>query len=128
MGEDGAALLGRPKDPGRSGGDNRRFVEATMDYSDRQSLARPSGVFRQMEHDLLVPLHRGYDGLKGWQDFWVDEETDAARAARLAADEAFALEGEHHLMDGRRSDGEEALDVGFGGRPSEGERIGMNKG
>jgi hypothetical protein len=31
-------------------------------------------------------------------------------------------------MDGRRSDGEEALDVGFGGRPSEGERIGMNKG
>jgi hypothetical protein len=35
-------------------------------------------------------------------------------AACLAADEAFALEGERHLMDGRRSDGEEALDVGFG--------------
>ena len=40
----------------------------------------------------------------------------------------FTLEGEHHLMDGGRSDGEEALDVGFGGRPSEGGRIGMNKG
>jgi len=36
--------------------------------------------------------------------------------------------GERHLMDGRRSDGEEALDVGFGRRLSEEERIGMNKG
>ena len=59
----------------------------------------------------LVPLHRGYDGLKLWQAFWVDEEADAA------ADEAFALEGERHLMDGGRSDGEEAPDVGFSGRP-----------
>ena len=41
---------------------------------------------------------------------------------------AFSLEGEHHLMDGRRGDGEEALDVGFSGRPSEGERVGMNRG
>ena len=31
-------------------------------------------------------------------------------------------------MDRRRGDGEEALDVGFSGRPSEGERVGMNKG
>lgn len=75
-----------------------------------------------------MALHRGYDGLEGRQGFWVDKETDTASAAWFAADEAFALEGEHHLMDGGRSDGEEALDVGFGGRPSEGERIGMNKG
>ena len=77
---------------------------------------------------LLVPLHRGYDGLKLWQAFWVDKEADAASAAWFAADEAFALEGEHHLMDGGRSDGEEAPDVGLSGRPSEGKRIGMNKG
>jgi hypothetical protein len=31
-------------------------------------------------------------------------------------------------MDRGRGDGEEALDVGFSGRASEGERIGMNKG
>ena len=66
--------------------------------------------------------------MKLWQAFWVDEEADAASAAWFAADEAFALEGERHLMDGGRSDGEEAPDVGFSGRPSEGERIGMNKG
>ena len=86
--------------------------------------ARPDG---EPERGL-VALHRGYDGLEGRQGFWVDKETDTASAAWFAADEAFALEGEHHLMDGGRSDGEEALDVGFGGRPSEGERIGMNKG
>ena len=78
--------------------------------------------------EVLVPLHRGYDGLKLWQAFWVDKEADAASAAWFAADEAFALEGEHHLMDGGRSDGEEAPDVGLSGRPSEGKRIGMNKG
>jgi len=66
--------------------------------------------------------------LEGRQNFRVDEETDAAWAACLSGDESFALGGEHHLMDGRRSDGEEALDVGLGGRPSEGERIGMNEG
>jgi hypothetical protein len=57
--------------------------------------------------------------LKFWQDFWVDEEADASSGARFAADEAPALEGEDHLMDRRRSDSEEALDVGFGGRSSE---------
>jgi len=65
----------------------------------------------------LVPVRRGYDGLEGGQAFWIDEEADAASAARFAADEAFALEGERHLMDGGRSDGEEAPDVGFSGRP-----------
>ena len=66
--------------------------------------------------------------MKRGQEFWVDEEADASSGAGFAADEAFALEGEHHLMDGRRGHVEEALDVGFGGRPSEDERIGMNKG
>jgi hypothetical protein len=32
------------------------------------------------------------------------------------------------IVDGWRGDGEEALDVGFSGRPSDCERIGMNKG
>src|ERR1700728_3242254 len=30
MGEDGTSLPGQPTDPGRSGGDNRRFIEAVL--------------------------------------------------------------------------------------------------
>jgi len=30
VGEDGAACLGKPTDPGRNGGDNRLFLEAVL--------------------------------------------------------------------------------------------------
>ena len=46
----------------------------------------------------------------------------------MTAYEAVSFEGHDHLVDRRRADAEVALDVGFGGWPSDGERIGMNKG
>ena len=77
---------------------------------------------------ILVPLHRGYDGLKLWQDFRVDQKLDAAGDAWLAANEPLTFEGKHHLMDGRWADGEEALHVGFGRWAAGDERIGMDEG
>jgi hypothetical protein len=68
---------------------------------------------------MRVPVHRGYDGLEFWQDFRVDKKLDAARDAWVAANESLSFEGEHHLMDGRWGDGEEALHVGFGGWASD---------
>ena len=75
----------------------------------------------------LVPLHRGYDGLEFWQNFRVDAEADASSAAWRSADETLAFEGEHHLMNGRGRDCEEALHVGLGGRSSHDERISVNE-
>ena len=46
----------------------------------------------------------------------IDDHLDAARHSWLTADQAFAFEGEDHLVDGRRADLEVALDLGFGGR------------
>ena len=62
-----------------------------------------------------------------WQDFRVDAEADASSAAWRSADEALAFESKYHLMNGRGSDGEEALHVGLGGRSSYYERIGVNE-
>ncbi len=67
--------------------------------------------------EQLVPLHRGYDSLAGLQDrqaVVVNEQFDAASEACLPADQSIAFEVEHHLMDGRSRDGEEALHVAFG--------------
>jgi len=44
--------LGKPSDPGRSGEDNRLFVEAVLWIAHRQPLARPPGGVRQVEHGL----------------------------------------------------------------------------
>jgi hypothetical protein len=77
---------------------------------------------------LLGPLHSGFDGLKFGQNIRVDAKSDASRDAGLSADQALAFEGEHHLVDGRRRDGEEALHVGFGGRSSHDKRVGVNEG
>lgn len=57
-----------------------------------------------------------------------DEHLDAARHARLAADEGRAFEGKDHLVDGRRGDAEAALNVGFGGRPQVDTRVGVDEG
>ena len=48
--------------------------------------------------------------------------------AGLAADEAGAFEGEHHLVDGRRGDAEVPLHVGFGGRAAMHARVGVDEG
>lgn len=62
-----------------------------------------------------------------WQDFRVDAEADASSGAGRSADEALAFESKHHLVNGRGSDGEEALHVGLGGRSSHHQRISMNE-
>jgi hypothetical protein len=47
-------IPGKVEDPGRSGADNRLFVEAVpLDYSSWSALARPSQAFREME--LRIP-------------------------------------------------------------------------
>ena len=47
--------------------------------------------------------------------FWGNEEFDASGDAGFTADEAVALKGEDHLVNGGRADAEVALHVGFGG-------------
>jgi len=59
------------------------------------------------------------------QGFRRHEDFDASGDAGLTSDEAISFEGDDHLVDGGRADAEVALDVGFGGRLSEHERIGM---
>jgi hypothetical protein len=56
-------------------------------------------------------------GLQDGQILGGDEDLDAARHAGLSSDEACALEGEDHVVDGRWGHAEVPLDVGFGGRP-----------
>jgi hypothetical protein len=72
----------------------------------------------------LVPLHRGFDGLVvslayDRQRLRVDQHLDAPCDAECASDQAGALKREHHLMDRGRTDGEVALQVGFGRRLAE---------
>lgn len=80
---------------------------------------------------LLVPLHRGFDGfdwLQPGQAVGFNEQFNAAREARLPADQSRTLEGEHHLMDGRRGDAEEALHVAFGRRATVEQGVGPDEG
>ncbi|MGB8364168.1 MAG: hypothetical protein WCE20_06495 [Rhizomicrobium sp.] len=67
-------------------------------------------------------------GDQGWQFFGLDQEFDASRDARLALYQPYSFEGQHHLMDGRRTDAEMALQVGFGWRASENAGIGVDEG
>jgi hypothetical protein len=82
---------------------------------------------------VLVPLHRGFDQLldrwlEAWQRLWVDEDSYAACDAWLTVDQSGAFEGEHHLVDRRWGDAEEALQVGFGGRAAKDQGIGVDEG
>ena len=53
---------------------------------------------------------------------------DAACGFRGSSDEAFAFECEQHLMNRWWADAEVALQIRFGGRPSEDACIGVDKG
>jgi len=66
--------------------------------------------------------------LELWQKFWIDAKVDASRLAWGTADQALALQSEHHLMDGGRGNGEEPLDICFGRRSGDDERIGVDEG
>ena len=57
-----------------------------------------------------------------------DEDGDASGHAGLSCDEAVSFEAEDHLVDGRWSDAEMPLHVGFGGRLAEHVRIDVNEG
>ena len=46
----------------------------------------------------------------------------------MPSDQSGTLEGEDHLMDGRRGDAEEALHVAFGGRSTVEQAIGPDEG
>lgn len=53
-------------------------------------------------------------GSEDWEVLWRDDQFDAAGDARLSADQALAFEGDHHVVDARRSDLEMSLHIGFG--------------
>src|SRR3954451_21271738 len=79
----------------------------------------------------LVPRHRGFDGFGMAEDgqvFGGEEHLDAARHPRLAADQAEALQREHHLMHGGRTDPEMALHVGLGRGTAMDAGVGVNEG
>ena len=62
------------------------------------------------------------------QGFGANQQRDASSGTWLALDEAQACEGEHHLMDRRRTDAEVVLHVCFGGWTAEHLGISMNEG
>ena len=57
-----------------------------------------------------------------------NEDFDASGDAGLTTDEAGALEGEDHLVNGRGTDPEVALHIGFGGWTLEHVRIDVDEG
>ena len=65
---------------------------------------------------------------QGRQGGWIDRDFDAACDAGLTLNKAGAFEVEYHLVNGRRGDLEMPLQVGFGGRAGEDERIGVDEG
>ena len=81
----------------------------------------------------LVPLHRGFDRLKlfrSTQDgkvVGVDEHLETSSPSRGSAKEPCSLQGEDHLVNARRGDGEEPLQVGLGGRATIDLRVGMDE-
>ena len=62
------------------------------------------------------------------KNLWRDEQLNAAGDAELSADESKAFQGEDHLVDAGRSDGEVALQVLLGRRPSEDPRVRIDEG
>ena len=56
------------------------------------------------------------------------QHDDAARHSGLSPDQAGTLEGEHHLMHGRRADAEVALHIGLGRRPAVDARVSVDEG
>ena len=72
---------------------------------------------------LLLPLGSAKDR----EQFRWDEDLDTARDPRLPSDQPGSFEGDHHLVDGWWTDAEVSLQVGFGGRPTEDARIGIDE-
>ena len=80
---------------------------------------------------MLVPPHRGFDGLKfngGLAGPRARPGFSAARDAGGPPDEAGAFEGEHHLVHAGWRDLEVPLPVGFRGRLAEDTAVGVDEG
>ena len=58
----------------------------------------------------------------------VDEHLETASPPRGSAKEPPSLQGEDHMVNARRGDGKETLQVGLGGRASIDLRVGMDEG
>ena len=56
-----------------------------------------------------------------------DEHLETSSPSRGSAKEPSSLQGEDHLVNARRGDGEEALQIGLGGRASIDLRVGMDE-
>ncbi len=67
-------------------------------------------------------------GAEGRQRFGIDQHLDAPGCAGVASDQPVAFEREHHLVDLRRRHLKESLQIGFGRRPAEDQRVGVDEG
>jgi hypothetical protein len=118
----------------------KRTAERDEAIKQQTATAEVLGVINSSSGDLvpvfdaiLVPLHRGFDelivsGAEGRQRVGIDQQLDAAGYAGVASDQPVAFEREHHLVNRRRSHLKESLQIGFGRRPAEHQRVGMDKG
>ena len=67
-------------------------------------------------------------GAEGRQGIGTNEDPYRSWGPGCALDKALSLEGEDHLMNGGRRYAEVTLEVGFGGRAAQHDRIGMDEG
>ncbi|MCC2653299.1 MAG: hypothetical protein K0Q60_3465 [Microvirga sp.] len=80
---------------------------------------------------ILDPRPRGFDGLgmaEEGQAFRGDQHLDASRHPGLTADQAGALQGQDHLVHGRRRDLEMTLHVGLGRGATMNAGVGIDEG
>ena len=80
---------------------------------------------------ILDPRPRGFDGLgmaEEGQAFRGDQHLDASRHPGLTADQAGALQGQDHLVHGRRRDLEMTLHVGLGRGAAMNAGVGIDEG
>jgi hypothetical protein len=59
---------------------------------------------------------------------WLVVALEAARHAALAGDQCSPLKSDHHLVQGRPADPEQALHVGLGRRTTIHQRVSVNEG
>ena len=81
----------------------------------------------------LVPLHRRIDGLivtgtEGRSHSGIAQHLDASGCAGAASDQPIAFQRDHHQVDRRRRHLEESLQIGFGRRSADHQRVGMDEG
>src|SRR5215207_3890089 len=85
--------------------------------------------FKAPVFSYVTDLARLFALAKGWViTFGVYQHFDASGEAGLSPDQPGALEGEHHLVSGRRAHAEVTLHVGLGRRTAVDTRVGVEEG